>query len=763
MADFSQLEEIDAVRLAWNIWPNSKIEATKCVIPFGVLYTPNKRLANTQTALPYEPIPCKQCGAILNPFASVDFYSKVWSCPFCHTRNHFPPQYQGISEANLPAELYPNYCTLEYTLARTVQPHPPVFLFLIDTCVSEDELAACKTAITQALQTLPEYAYVGLVTFGTHVHVHELGFTECSKCYVFRGSKEYSSTQIAEQLGLRTAARQGAPGAAAAAVPARGFLMPFGECEFTLTTALEELQRDAYPVPSTHRPARCTGTALQVATALLGASLPIGNCAARILAFVGGPCTEGSGKVVDRELSEELRSHKDLAKDSAQHFRKAKKFYETVASELVHHGHALDVFACALDQIGMAEMKEAILSTGGMAVQADTFHNIVFKDSLKRIFAKETEEGFLGVSSNGTFEVVPSKDIKVAGLLGPAARMEKRGPNVAEHELGLGGTTQWKLCGLDFDTTLAVFFEVTASNNRDQQEASMAAQASQQFFLQFITRYLHWNGELRCRVTTISRRWIDGSNSAEIIAGFDQEAAAVLMSRLASHKMETEEDFDATRWLDRALIRLSQRFGDYRKDDPMSFNLRPEMSFYPQFMFNLRRSQFVQVFGNSPDETAYFRIILYRVSVPDAMVMIQPQMTAYHFHGPPEPVLLDVSSILPERILFLDAYFYVVIFHGTTIAQWRKAEYHLQQEHEAFAQLLEAPQIEGKDVARRRFPVPRIVDCDQNGSQARFLLCKLNPSATYSSATPMSAEVINTDDVSLATFTEHLKRLSVQS
>lgn len=63
------------------------------------------------------------------------------------------------------------------------------------------------------------------------------------------------------------------------------------------------------------------------------------------------------------------------------------------------------------------------------------------------------------------------------------------------------------------------------------------------------------------------------------------------MARLASFKMEYEEDFDATRWLDRALIRLSSRFGDYRKDDPSSFNLRPELSFYPQFMFNLRRCE----------------------------------------------------------------------------------------------------------------------------------------------------------------------------
>lgn len=47
--------------------------------------------------------------------------------------------------------------------------------------------------------------------------------------------------------------------------------------------------------------------------------------------------------------------------------------------------------------------------------------------------------------------------------------------------------------------------------------------------------------------------------------------------------------------------------------------------------------------------------------------------------------------------------------------------------------------------------------------QARFLLAKLNPSATYNSTQAMSSEVIMTDDVSLQVFTEHLKRLAVQS
>jgi protein transport protein SEC23 len=81
-----------------------------------------------------------------------------------------------------------------------------------------------------------------------------------------------------------------------------------------------------------------------------------------------------------------------------------------------------------------------------------------------------------------------------------------------------------------------------------------------QLFLQFITRYLHYSGQMRCRVTTLTRFWTDGSNSADLINGFDQETAAALMARLATYKMETEDDFDPTRFLDRSLIRLCQRW-----------------------------------------------------------------------------------------------------------------------------------------------------------------------------------------------------------
>jgi protein transport protein SEC23 len=88
------------------------------------------------------------------------------------------------------------------------------------------------------------------------------------------------------------------------------------------------------------------------------------------------------------------------------------------------------------------------------------------------------------------------------------------------------------------------------------------------------------------------------------------------MSRIAVYKAETEnsESADILRWLDRMLIRLVNKFADFRKDDPSSFVLSQNFSIYPQFMFHLRRSCFLQVWNNSPDETAFFRYFLYTLS-----------------------------------------------------------------------------------------------------------------------------------------------------
>ena len=84
-----------------------------------------------------------------------------------------------------------------------------------------------------------------------------------------QGSREYTTQQVVEQLGLvnKMPARKGGPGQPAMpmpALPGSRFILPMSECEFTINAVLDELQRDVFPTLTEHRPSRCTGTALQV-------------------------------------------------------------------------------------------------------------------------------------------------------------------------------------------------------------------------------------------------------------------------------------------------------------------------------------------------------------------------------------------------------------------------------------------------------------------------------------------------------------------
>lgn len=53
-------------------------------------------------------------------------------------------------------------------------------------------------------------------------------------------------------------------------------------------------------------------------------------------------------------------------------------------------------------------------------------------------------------------------------------------------------------------------------------------------------------------------------------------------------------------------------------------------------MFHLRRSPFLQVFNNSPDESSYYRHHFMRQDLTQSLIMIQPILYAYSFSGPPE-------------------------------------------------------------------------------------------------------------------------------
>ena len=373
-----------------------------------------------------------------------------------------------------------------------------------------------------------------------------------------------------------------------------------------------------------------------------------------------------------------------------------------MAKRTAHNGHIIDIFAGCLDQVGLLEMKGLCNSTGGHMILTDSFTSSMFRQSFVRVFEKDENDNLL-MGFNAVLEVLTTKELKVTGLIGHAVSLNKKSTSVGETECGIGNTCSWKMCGIDPSASYGIYFEIA------QGGPSQLAQSPQKGMMQFLTYYQHSSGQFHLRVTTIARNLSGPAGDPAIAQSFDQEAAAVLMSRIAVFKAEVDDGPDVLRWVDRMLIRLCSRFADYRKDDSSSFRLEKNFSLYPQFMFHLRRSQFLQVFNNSPDETAFYRHVLNYGDVNNSLIMIQPTLDSYTFDQEGgQPVLLDSSSIQATHILLLDTFFHILIFHGETIAEWRKAGYQEQEGYENFATLLEQPK---EDARVRLSPSRRPSDC----------------------------------------------------
>eukprot|EP00850_Spirogloea_muscicola_P021637 SM000256S08691 [mRNA] locus=s256:34458:38927:- [translate_table: standard] len=762
----------------------SRLEAATIVVPFAVMITPLQELQE-MPALPYDPVPCKACGAILNTFCQLDLAVRVWTCPFCYQRNYFPGTYALIRPDSLPAELFSSHRTVEYVIPQRMA-IPSAFIFVVDLCQSAEDLESLKNALLQLLSedNFPDTSLIGLISFSRLVLLHELGYSNCGKSILLRGEKESTAQEVQDVLGLSTPATSTIAGGSTGVAR---YVLPLADCEFTLTTTIEELRPDRHDVQVGHRARRATGAALAIAVALVEA-LGAG-AVGRVMLMVSGPCTEGPGKVVGTELDEAIRTHKDIAGDSTLFYRKACRFYNSLAERLLANGFAVDMFACSLDQVGAAELKSAIETTGGFLLLAEEFASEQFRLSLHKLLCEAKGQGQSAMFFDATLEVKLPPEIKVAGALGPCSSMRRKTSSVSETWMGLGGTDAWKLCTVSKSTAVAVYFELSS-----QRDSSMTSQQSfllqvdcadctkflkgkydeerlglygvanirPRLPLQFLTGYRHSSGQRRLRVVTTSRYWAQGlQTAADVGASFDQEASLALIARLAAYKAEREDASDVVRWLDRLLIRLAAKFGEYDFGKPQSFRLSSHFSLYPQFMFHLRRSQFLKTANNTPDETAFFRLMLNREPVTGSLVMIQPTLLAYSFQRPPVPLTLDIASVQSDEILLFDSFFCVLVHFGFTVAQWRKAGFADDPAHEHFRSLLRQPVRDAEALAAERNPPPRLVLCDQHGSQARFLLAKLNPSMTHRSNS-IASQVIFTDDVSLEQFVLKLHELAVQ-
>ena len=80
------------------------------------------------------------------------------------------------------------------------------------------------------------------------------------------------------------------------------------------------------------------------------------------------------------------------------------QFYEALAKRAAANGHAIDIFAGCLDQVGLLEMKSLANATNGFMILSDSFATKIFEQSFLKIFERDSND-HLAMGFNATFDV----------------------------------------------------------------------------------------------------------------------------------------------------------------------------------------------------------------------------------------------------------------------------------------------------------------------------------------------------------------------
>jgi protein transport protein SEC23 len=90
------------------------------------------------------------------------------------------------------------------------------------------------------------------------------------------------------------------------------------------------------------------------------------------------------------------------------------QFYEGLAKRAAASGHAIDIYAGCLDQVGLLEMRSLANYTNGFMIISDSFATSIFKQSFQRAFNKDAD-GNLQMGFNATLDV-QVRSFTAAGL-----------------------------------------------------------------------------------------------------------------------------------------------------------------------------------------------------------------------------------------------------------------------------------------------------------------------------------------------------------
>ncbi|KAK6090860.1 hypothetical protein P3W45_000105 [Vairimorpha bombi] len=698
-----EIEERDGIRLTWNVWGTKGNETSK--IPLACLYNVHQ----DTNFIECEPIYCLSCKSILNYCCTIDYGRQSWNCAICGTRNGLPNHAKDISPDNILPEMSEENSTLEYVLSKESL-FPPIFFFIVDTCSFDEERHKILIdALNAMFDGIPDDCLVGFIKFGTNIELIEINKVSPRKTYLFSGQLEYNSKILSNLDNMSIKGTNSVIGK---------FLARKDECREFISDLINNLPRDPFPVVNAYKPIRCTGSAISLAVSLMENNF--NNSGVKYLLFTQGACTYGPGTVTSIKYKEKGKND-NVDENDSMYNSSAYKYYSDLGGRIIDLGHSLDILTATIEDIGVNHMERLTHLTGGMLIMAQDFNGEVYSSSCIKIMEKRGN--YLAQGFNGKILVKTSKNLRFNGMIG----------------MGKSSNMGWRLGSLFPNTNLTILLSQTSEAKHEDFG-----------YVQIITQYQRSDKKLVVRVTTFARMFSD--NRDDCVNSFDQEAVTVFQARFLLLK-KYDEVKDCERMIEKNLIRFVRAFGKFSKGVPASLRIADSMSYYPNFMFFFKRSLLVQTEDVSKDEAVYFKNLLYREKVDEALKMIKPALISYHYENGVMPVELDTKSLQPDVILVLDTLHNVVVSRGSYVATWIKEGYHEKEEYASLREVIEESEAFAKELCKR-LPTPQFCITEENKSQQRILHHYVNPSASG---------VVITENISFDKFFEALSNVVVSS
>ncbi|KAJ6229033.1 protein transport protein sec23 [Anaeramoeba flamelloides] len=702
-----------------------------------------------------------------------------------HNQNKIQKEIFQANKINKTIEILSSSTTIEYILANNDnQMNDPYFLFLIDLCCSKKELGSIKTAILKGIEHIPLNSQIALVTCGANIAVYDFSNKYNTKTYQLYGSRALDFDQIQELLFLNPRFEEDSESSDTESENeseneterfvggANKYFRALSEIKTTIPEIFKDLQPEYWPVEHDLRSKNSFGNAIKVAITLLASKfrlfnlmdlsekIPKGILSGRIISFLSGPPTVGSGIIVDRKKSNFFLSHNDLEKKSSKLDVKSFNYYNDLANIISIAGITFDLFACSYDQVGCYQMQPLVSKSGGHLLIGEQFASDEFSKSFDSFLKNFTK--YENLKFNSIVEANTTPELQIMGMISNCYALKRsKNAKIDEKEIiGTCKTNRWKINYLDPQTTLAIYFSIVNKKNNPLPNNKLG-------LIQFKTTSIDLNGNQRIRITTSAHNYSSfKADQKKCILGFDQEAATVLISRMAVWKRESEKNSHVVRWIDKSTINLCKNVAQYKKKDIHSFNLPSTFLQFPLYMYHLRRSPFLDKFGKSPDQSTFLKHNLLRQNISNSMKMIIPLFQSYSLNNiSPTVEKLEMNSIKSDNILLLDTFFHILIHNGSDINtinnNGNNNNNELMKDFQTVNHFIEKPIHDSKLFSKNRFPYPKIIQCKEGSSQSRILLSKLSPNENTNLQYGSEQKSTLTDLCTFEFFFDYLKKVVV--